>query len=335
MCVLLAGCAGTVPQGKPVTAVAETVVDEKPRPPGDLDARLVLHYPLRGLVLRENGMARVPFTVESSGKVTTKPALFMTEPAYAVACRRMLEESMWTPARSGGTAVAFTSNFDCRFEHGGALQARNVAPPVIAVPPVPPDYGPNWWERHGVTFVKRDIVAQLRITVGVDGRVHVESVIDGSDPELGAVCTTTLQEGPAWQPAKNPDGDPVPFHGKFRCVLDVVGRVADAILTTKAIGASGPLPPDRVGEVLEGRFEDVTACFKQGLHADNSAFGLHWLAFEVRPQGGVGRVEWVERPTIDETSSACVTRALQPLRFPAAAERSIVDVQLYLGSDYD
>jgi hypothetical protein len=334
-CIVLAGCATVAPQGKPVKAVAETAVDEKPRPPQDLDAQLALHYPLRGLVLRENGMARVPFTVDASGAVKTEPALFATGPAYAAACRQMLEESHWTPARSAGSAVAFTSNFDCRFEHGGATLTRNVAPPLIAVPPAPPDYGPNWWDRYGVTFVKNDITAQLRITVGSEGRVRVESAVDGSDPELAAVCTKLLQEGPAWRPAKDPDGNPVTYRGTFKCVLDVQGAFADATLVTKAIGASGPLPPEQAAGMIADRFQDVVACFKQGLQVTTRAFGLHWLAFEVLPQGEIGRVEWLERPTKDPISSACVTAAMRTLRFPAAPERSIVDVQLYLGSDPD
>ena len=138
---MLVGCASAP---KPPVAMRvrreppTPVASDLPRPPADLDQLLVQYYPRRGLVLRENGAARVSFTVEPSGMVTTSGVVSASRPEYGAACRRMLEGTAWTPARRAGTAVAFSSVFDCRFEHAGADATRGFASPALAVRPVRP-----------------------------------------------------------------------------------------------------------------------------------------------------------------------------------------------------
>ena len=331
--VLTVGCAsGPSPRARVETQ--DPVVDARPRPPADLDARLVAYYPLRGLVLRENGVARVRFTVDVVGVVTTGEVLFASGPAYASACRRMLAATTWTPAESDGIAVPFTSTFDCRFEHGAAFDARSVAPPVVASLPDPPDYGSDWLDRDARAEIGQDAEAQLNIVVGIDGRVQVTSVVDGSNPKLAAACTRSLEHGPAWKPARNAADEPVPYREPFLCVLDMERSYQAARLSTRKIGASGALRPDQVASVVADQIADIVACLKHETQAVK-AFGRHWLAFEIRAGGDVARVEWVERSRDDEPSSTCVLQAVQRWPFPPASNRTIADVELYVGTNPD
>jgi len=209
------------------------------------------------------------------------------------------------------------------------------AAPAIAVPPVPPDYGPNWWERYSETFASQDASAQLKFTADRDGRVRVDSVVQGSDPALAKVCTALLEEGPPWTPAQDMNGNAVPYHGTYHCVLDVKGRRPGMRLSTTRLGASGPIQPEQVGAMLADSLELLGLCFKADAAADAVAFGKYWLAFEIRPQGDVARVEWIERAYRNGARDACFYDALHRLRFPPASERTIADVEFEIGPSVD
>jgi len=72
-------------------------------------------------------------------------------------------------------------------------------------------------------------------------------------------------------------------------------------------------------------------CFESAAGMDKRVHGTRWLAFVVQPSGRVDRVEWIERPLVDETLDARVFGALRELRFAPAQEPTIVDAQLELG----
>jgi hypothetical protein len=103
-------------------------------------------------------------------------------------------------------------------------------------------------------------------------------------------------------------------------------------LSVRQIGALGPLMPAQVSAVLTHRFADLTRCFEEAVWLDKPVQGRHWLAFEIRPAGDVGRIEWVERVFGDPVLDACVLGAVKRWRFPAAKARTIADAQLYVGA---
>jgi hypothetical protein len=329
-------CAATAPQATPAhPAAAHTKVDERPVPPADLDARLIAFYPLRGLVLQESGLARVSFSVATSGVVSINDVSYASAPEYGIACGHMLAGTIWKPARTAGNPVPFSGSFDCRFEHGADPHARTLAPPPAVVPPVQPDYGENWWEPYSDELEWQDQSATLQITVAPDGRVRVDSAHAGSDAEVVKVCTKLLAEGPRWTPAKDEHGAAVEYHGDFSCVLDVKGASPGALISMRNLGASGALAPQQVGVVVAAHWDELTRCFMLSIETHGRSVGKHWLAFEVQPSGTVGRVEWVERGTLNALAEPCLQSALQSYRFDPAPERTIVDIELDIDRPHD
>ena len=130
--VLLAGCASGTPAH---VASPAAELSQRAAPPADLDARLLQHYPLRGFVLSESGFARVAFNVAASGAVSVGETLKSSRPAYAAACRRMLEGTTWKPALDrDGKAMELSATFDCVFEYPSDAVPRS-ARSAVAKPP--------------------------------------------------------------------------------------------------------------------------------------------------------------------------------------------------------
>jgi hypothetical protein len=286
-------------------------------PPDGLDQRLISFYPLRGHVLSENGFARVQFTVDERGAVTTPvEAIKTNHPVYARACRHMLEASTWAPARDAqGNAAPYTGTFDCAFEHPNPASWRTTLDASMN-PPVQPDYGQDWLERYDYSTSAGTTGAELRIEVSPDGSVNVLGMLMGSDAGLAAVCSRLIEEGPRWQPATDKDGRPIRFEGTFSCRANLESQRKKIALAD--VGAAGPLALDVIASSVTEHVTAFTHCFESAFGMGKQVHGQHWLAFEILASGAIGRVEWVERPVEDELLETCVFSALRALRFPAA-----------------
>jgi hypothetical protein len=328
----IAACGGatvTLPPSEAAPTQAPTQASGRPSPPADLDARLVRHYPLRGFVLSESGFARVRFSVGTSGAVSTQAVLNASNPPYGEACRAMLEESTWTPARDArGQALPFSGDFSCTFEHPTDSAPRTTSEPARVTPPIAPDYGEHWYERFSEEIAARDASAALEVDVSTDGQVRVLGVAEGSQPAVAAACRSMLEQGPRWTPAKDAAGRPAPYRGRFSCRVEVDTDHIELALS--AVGAAGPVTVETAAKALMGDLVALSHCFESAAGMDKWVHGTHWLAFVILPNGVVERVEWVERPLVDEVLDACLFGALRELRFTPAQERTIVDVQLEL-----
>lgn len=332
-CALLAlGCAATGSAPGDARGVSQNGAAPvtRPVPPSDLDARLIASYPLRGQVLQESGFARVRFTVAANGTVSTEAeALKATHPAYAQACRRMLEASTWTPARDAAdNPVAYSATFDCAFEHSSAAASRTTQEAPASLP-VRPDYGADWFERYGGEHVSSNREAELRIAVEPDGRVSVLGQLGPGDEEVARACRAMLEDGPRWQPALDRQGGALRYETTFVCRVNLEAQHKQLVLAD--VGAAGPLPVERVASLFAEHLPAFTHCFESAFGMGKKVHGKHWLAFEVAPSGAVGRLEWVERPLEDEILETCVFSAVRGLRFPASAGATIADVQLEAG----
>ncbi len=322
----IAAACGSMPRGELVQKAAA----ERPKPPADLDQRLLVHYPLRGLVLRESGFARVRFTVTPEGAISTGELLSKSHAAYARACRNFLEQSTWSPARdAAGNPVAFTGTFDCAFEYPGETAARDVLSEVVQ-PPVQPDYGSGWFARFTDDGVARDTGAELYIEVAVDGAVSVTGELPGSHPLVADACRVMLSQGPRWQPARNAAGAPVLFRGTFSCKVEIESR--DLELSLENVGAAGALSVEQVAAALAEHLHAFTHCFESAASMSKPIRGQHWLAFEIDAEGRPGRAEWVDAPLEDELLDRCVFSALRELSFPAGQSSTLGDVQLDVGA---
>lgn len=328
---MLSACASAAPAPSDARALSQNgAATTRPVPPADLDARLIQYYPLRGHVLRESGFARVSFTVAPSGAVTTATdALKANHPAYAAACRRMLEASQWTPARDASDQpVPYTGTFDCVFEQSGPAIGRATYDASIN-PPVRPEYGEDWFQRYGGEHIGGNREAELQIEVRPDGGVSVLGMLGEGHPEVAAACRRMLEEGPRWQPATDKAGTPVRYEGSFLCRVNLEAPRKELALAD--VGAAGPLAVQDVAAALGAHLDAFTHCFESAFSMSKKVHGRHWLAFEIAPAGSVGRVEWVEQPLADEMLESCVFSALRALRFPAAAAPTRADVQLEAG----
>ncbi len=195
----------------------------------------------------------------------TPHVLQASKPAYGEACRAMLEESTWTPARDvHGQALPFSGDFSCTFEHPADSAPRTTSAPERVKPPIAPDYGEHWYERFSDEIAARDASAVLEVEVFADGRVRVLGVAGGGQ------------------------------------------------------------------KALMGDLVALSHCFESAAGMDKWVHSTHWLAFVILESGQVERVEWVERPLVDEMLDACLFGALRELRFAPETERTIVDVQLEL-----
>lgn len=302
---------------------------ERPVPPSDLDARLIQSYPLRGRVLGESGFARVAFTVQPSGAVTTQAVLKASQPAYAAACQSMLQTTTWSPARdAAGSAVEYSSTFDCMFEHPTDAASRTTLA-VATHPPTSPQYGDHWFERFGGSYVGHNTGAELRIEVHTDGRVSVRGMMPGSDPEVARACQRMLEEGPLWQPATDAKGNAVDYEGPFTCRVNLETQHKEMALAD--VAAAGPLPVEQIAATVTAHLTAFSHCFESAFGMSKKIHGLHWLAFEVLPSGALGRIEWVERPLDDELLEACVFSAVRELRFAPATLPTLADIRLEVG----
>lgn len=301
----------------------------RPVPPGDLDQRLIQFYPLRGQVLRENGFARVRFTVDERGAVATSEVLKANHIAYARACRSMLEASTWTPARDAyDTATQYTGTFDCAFEHADPVAGRTTLEADMT-PPMRPDYGADWFVRYGVNDAPANTHAELRIEVHSDGQVSVNGMLPGGHERIAAACSRMLEEGPRWRPATDKDGRPIHYEGTFSCRVNNDAQHKQIALAD--VGAAGPLPLPVIAATVSEHLTAFTHCFESAFSMSKPIHGKHWMAFEILPSGTVGKPEWVDRPFEDELLETCVFSALRALRFPAAQTATLADVQLELG----
>lgn len=327
----LSACASAAPVPQDAHAMPrDGTATTRPVPPADLDARLIQYYPLRGRVLSESGFARVSFTVAASGSVATaSEALKANHPAYAAACRRMLEASTWTPARDASDrAVPYTGAFDCVFEQSGPGIGRATFDASVT-PPVQPDYGKGWFERYGGGHIGGNSEAELQIEVRPDGTVGVLGMLGAGNPEVAAACQRMLESGPRWRPATDKTGKAVRYESSFVCRVNL--EVPRKELALADVGAAGPLAVQDVAAALSAHLGVFTHCFESAFSMTKKVHGKHWLAFEIGPTGAVGRVEWVEQPLADEMLESCVFSALGALRFPAAAAPTLADVQLEAG----
>lgn len=335
LAVLLAGCASgaVAPAGTPVSNAG---VSERPAPPGDLDARLLEHYPLRGFVLKESGFARVRFEVSATGNVRVSAIEKASKTAYAHACWRMLEQSVWQPARDErGEKVPYSGAFDCVFEHPQHAAPRASRAGVVT-PPVAPDYGDKWYERFSDDDLARDSGAELVIYVEHDGAVRVLGATPGSHPSVVEACRKLLEEGPRWQPARDASNQPAACETTFRCKVELRSTGMKQISTRKElalgnVGAAGPLPVETLASELTRHLHAFSHCFESAASVSKPIHGMHWLAFQVLPSGKVGKLEWVERPLEDELLERCVFSVAQELRFDAAPSSTLADVQLQVG----
>jgi len=326
--VSLAGCAGGA-VAPAETPVASAQVSARPQPPGDLDARLLEHYPLRGFVLKESGFARVRFELSATGNVHVTAIEKASKPAYAAACSRMLEQSVWQPARDAqGHAAAFSATFDCVFEHPQGAAPRTSRAGVVA-PPVPPDYGKDWFERVSDDTIARDSSAELVVYVERDGAVRFLGATPGSHPVVVEACRKLVEEGPRWQPARDAANEPTPCETTFQCSAEVVSRGKE--LTLGNVAAAGPLPVEAIAAGLTRHLLAFSYCFESAVGLGKSVGGTHWLAFQILPSGAVGKIEWVEQPLADELLERCVFSVAKELRFEAAAASTLADVQLHVG----
>lgn len=333
--LLIVGCASSVATR---VETAKSTPSQPPRPPADLNARLAAHYPLRGFVLSESGYARLRFTVAPSGAVSAAEVLEAMRPTYAQACRTMLEQSTWTPARDEhAKAVSFTSEFSCTFEHPESAAPRASSEPRAALqagsevttPAKQPDYGNNWYERLTDQIADRDMGAVLDIEVDTQGRVNVLGVVAGSHPEVAEVCRKMLTQGPPWTPAKDASGRALRQPLRFQCNVQVDSKRMELALAS--VGAAGPIAVDTVAMTLTEGLQAFSHCFQSAAGLDKAVHGKHWAAFEILPTGQVGRIEWVEQPLIDDMFQVCVFGVLRSFHFAAATPRTIADVQLELG----
>jgi hypothetical protein len=323
---LLAGCArgAFAPASVPAANVTE-----RPEPPADLDARLLEHYPLRGFVLKESGFARVRFEVSATGNVRVSAIETASKTAYAHACWRMLEQSVWKPARDDkGQAVPFTAMFDCVFEHPQHAAPRTSRSGVVT-PPVPPSYGTKWYEQFSDDDLARDSGAELAIYVQHDGAVRVLGATPGSHPAVIEACRRLLEEGPRWQPARDAANAPTACETTFTCKVELVSRQKELALGN--VGAAGPLPVETIAGGLTQHLHAFSHCFESAASLNKAIHGSHWLVFQILPSGSVGKVEWVERPLEDELLESCVFSVARELRFEPAAASTLADIQLQVG----
>jgi hypothetical protein len=144
-------------------------------------------------------------------------------------------------------------------------------------------------------------------------------------------CSALLEQGPPWAPAKDAFGTAVAFEEVFTCKINVRGSRTSPKLHTKQIGATGPIAGEQVAHVVSEHLQELAHCFAMASRRA-SPLGQHWLAFEIRPDGAVGRMEWVEGAVTDPTGDACLIDVLRGWHFPPTFERTIADIDFYIST---
>ena len=117
--------------------------------------------------------------------------------------------------------------------------------------------------------------------------------------------------------------------GVFNCTVEV--RTQRKELQLREVGVAGPLDGDHVAQKLGSAMDGLGACLASAAHLGQTVHGHYWIAFEIRPDGSVGRVEWMERPSATPSLSRCLFGVIRERRFDHAAARTIADLRLYLG----
>jgi TonB family protein len=164
------------------------------------------------------GSAQVRFRVTEEGMPTELRTIHASHPAFGEAAVRALGVARFRPARSGGSAVAYTITMPVRFQLSGeewpAISTGAVQPRAGAwdQPPVPlnvdeltrafnAEYPPLLREA-GITAR-----AQVRVRIAATGEVLGVETLSSTHPEAGPAAERALARA-RFRPARN-DGQPV------------------------------------------------------------------------------------------------------------------------------
>jgi hypothetical protein len=113
------------------------------------------------------------------------------------------------------------------------------------------------WDQLSQAYATQNSAAQVYFTLDTAGRVHVTSIVPGSDPVVATACKELLEQGPAWTPAQDESGNAVPYEDVYTCRLNVAGSMTSPKLHTMQVAAGGPIPADQVARAVSEHLLDL------------------------------------------------------------------------------